>query len=169
MKKIIAIAAIAATLLVSGLSLAGATNIRPDDVILTVKMPAEPDGAQHVHEFTLDDLKNCPQAEFTTSTIWTSGLQEFSGLWMHTLLQYLNVDDGHVELVAINDYRISVPVSEFKNKGALLAYARNGSPMTARENGPLWIVYNYDSDPRLRSESIYARSVWQLDRIIVSR
>jgi len=41
--------------------------------------------------------------------------------------------------------------------------------MSAREKGPVWLVYNYDSDPAFRTETVYSRSVWQLDRITISR
>ena len=41
--------------------------------------------------------------------------------------------------------------------------------MTLRDKGPLWLVYPYDADTAYQSEVIYARSVWQLDRIEVLR
>ncbi|MDP5360810.1 MAG: oxidoreductase, partial [Paracoccaceae bacterium] len=33
--------------------------------------------------------------------------------------------------------------------------------------GPLWVVYPYDMSADYRSEVIYYRSIWQLDRIEV--
>jgi hypothetical protein len=47
----------------------------------------------------------------------------------------------------------------------MIAYARNGEPMSLREKGPFWLVYNYDADPAFRTETVYSRSIWQLDRI----
>ncbi len=44
----------------------------------------------------------------------------------------------------------------------------NGETMPVRRKGPLWIVYPYDSDEAYRSEAIYSRSIWQLDRIEVT-
>jgi hypothetical protein len=52
--------------------------------------------------------------------------------------------------------------------GALVSYLRNGAPMTLRDKGPVWLVYNYDSDPAYRTEVIYANSIWQLDRIEIT-
>ena len=52
---------------------------------------------------------------------------------------------------------------------ALLAFERNGKPMSVREKGPLWIVYPYDSDAKFQSEVYYSRSIWQLDRLAVAR
>ena len=39
--------------------------------------------------------------------------------------------------------------------------------MSVREKGPLWIVYPYDSNIAFQTETIYARSIWQLDRISI--
>ena len=39
--------------------------------------------------------------------------------------------------------------------------------MSIRDKGPLWVVYPYDSSADYRTEVIYSRSIWQLDRIEV--
>jgi len=36
-----------------------------------------------------------------------------------------------------------------------------------REKGPLWVIYPYDSDAKFRTEVIYSRSIWQLDRLAI--
>ena len=46
-------------------------------------------------------------------------------------------------------------------------YLRNGEPMSVRDKGPLWVVYNFDSNPEFQTEVMYSRSIWQLDRIVV--
>jgi hypothetical protein len=50
----------------------------------------------------------------------------------------------------------------------MIAYLRNGNPMPLRDKGPLWIVYPFDSSSDFQSETIYSRSIWQLNRIAVS-
>jgi hypothetical protein len=42
-------------------------------------------------------------------------------------------------------------------------------PMSVRDKGPLWVVYPFDDVPAYQSETIYSRSIWQLDRIEVVR
>ena len=49
----------------------------------------------------------------------------------------------------------------------MIAYERNGAVMSVRDKGPLWIVYPYDSNPDYQTEEIYARSIWQLEKITV--
>jgi hypothetical protein len=40
-------------------------------------------------------------------------------------------------------------------------------PMPIRDKGPLFIVYPFDSDPRLQTEQYYGRAVWQLKELNV--
>ena len=41
--------------------------------------------------------------------------------------------------------------------------------MTLRAQGPLWIVYPYDAAEAYRTKVIYARSIWQLDRLHIAQ
>ena len=68
---------------------------------------------------------------------------------------------------AINDYYVDIPVSDAIEGGPIIAYKMNGDVMLVRNKGPLWVVYPYDENPEYRSEVIYSRSIWQLDRIEV--
>ncbi|MDR9394256.1 MAG: molybdopterin-dependent oxidoreductase [Roseovarius sp.] len=147
----------------------------PGRTLLTLEWPGS-GGRDNRVELSLPDLKALPAASFETPTIWTAGVQRFTGVRLHDLLEAHDIASGQnaadgVELAlhAINDYRVFVPLSEIRADGALVAYERNGAPMSRRQKGPLWVVFDYDSDPDLRRETIYTRSIWQLDRIVVSR
>ncbi|MEO1139410.1 MAG: oxidoreductase [Pseudomonadota bacterium] len=140
-----------------------------DPVLLTVTLTDDTQQEISVRRFTLEQLAALPSASFSTSTIWTEGPQTFEGVWMSVLLRDLDVTDGTVLLQAFNDYSITTQASDFVDGGALLAYRRNGVPMSTRDNGPLWLVWNYDADLAFRTETIYALSIWQLDRITISR
>lgn len=118
---------------------------------------------------TLSDLRALPVASFETTTIWTMEPQVFSGVWLATLLAHHGITTGTLELVAINDYRVEIPVNDVYPGGALLAYERNGEEMLLRDKGPLWLVFDWDDNPAYRNEIHYSRSIWQLDRIIVKR
>lgn len=112
-------------------------------------------------------LQEMPEAAFETTTIWTEGVQQFRGVRMTDFLARYGIEGGILQLVAANDYAIEIPVDSFRPDGAILAYERNGQPMTLRSKGPLWLVYPYDSSADFRSEVIYSNSIWQLDRIVV--
>lgn len=133
---------------------------RPAATILTV---TGPHGRQH--RFTRDDLAAMPQTAFTTSTIWTEGAQTFQGVTLQVLLDHLAEQGGRLALSAANGYRVERRLEELLPDAALLAYLRNGAPMSLRDKGPVWLIYDFDSDPIYRTEVIYANSIWQLDRI----
>ena len=113
-------------------------------------------------------LAMLPQDGFSTTTIWTDGIQEFKGVRLRKFADCLGINSGLLTLIATNDYLIEIPVDELRADGALIAYERNGAPMATRDKGPLWLVYPYDADPEFRTETVYAQSIWQLDRIEVS-
>lgn len=141
----------------------------PSDVLLTFVQPHPENSGFIESKITRRSLLALPQAHFETTTIWTNGVQEFDGVWLFDFLEAHNVTGRMLQLEAINDYFVEIPLNEVEKGRALLAHTRNGTPMTAREKGPVWLIYNYDSDPAFRTETVYSRSVWQLDRITISR
>lgn len=136
-------------------------------VLLTVsgEVPVtnSPDGAT----FDLHMLEALGTTSFTTTTIWTEGPQRFTGVSLHDLVTALEVTEGTLRAVAINEYSAEIPISDAVRGGPIIAWARNGSLMGVRDMGPLWVVYPYDDRNEYRSEIIFARSIWQLSRIIV--
>ena len=39
--------------------------------------------------------------------------------------------------------------------------------MSVREKGPLFVVYDYDSDPELKQQKYYGRSAWQVAQFVI--
>ena len=117
--------------------------------------------------FDLAMLQDMPVTTFVTTTVWTDGPQEFSGLELVDLMAALGIEEGTLRATAINDYAVDIPVSDAVEGGPILAYSQNGAIMSVRDKGPLWIVYPYDSNPAYKSEVVYSQSIWQLDRIEV--
>lgn len=129
--------------------------------VLTVEAPGG------VITFDMANLRELPSVTFETETIWTDGLQTFTGVPLAALTQHLGVGSGWFEAMAINAYVVDIPVSDAVPGGPVIAYERNGAVMSVRDKGPLWIVYPYDSNPDYQTEEIYARSIWQLEKITV--
>ena len=118
-------------------------------------------------DFDLGRLKALGAEHLHTSTIWTNGVLDFTGVPLVTLTHFLGLTSGKLHAVALNDYTVDIPVSDAVKDGPLLAYALGGKPMPVRDKGPLWIVYPYDQNPAYRNEVIYTRSIWQLEHIEV--
>lgn len=134
---------------------------------ITVTVVAPDGSVRRSLTFDRAALARLPQTEFTTRTIWTDGPQHFRGVALAALLAQLGTEATHVELDAINDYTVSIPAAEIAADYPVIAYSRNGAAMHLRDMGPFWLVYNYDADPAFRTQTAYARSIWQLERITV--
>jgi hypothetical protein len=115
--------------------------------------------------FSLDDLRAMEQETFETTTIWTEGVQVFTGVPLSALVSQFGITEGELIATAINEYAISFPVEDALKEGPIVAFLRNGNEMSIRDKGPLWIVYPYDSSEEYQSEVVHARSIWQLYRI----
>lgn len=152
-------ALLAATVLAPALAVAA-----EDDILLTV---TDSDGAV-LARLDMEALQALPARVIETSTIWTDGIQVFTGVPLATLMQDLAPEAQSISATAINDYAVEIPRSGWADGAALLAYLNHGEPMSLREKGPLWIVFPFDADPAYRQEVVYARSIWQLDRISVT-
>jgi len=130
-----------------------------DEVLLTFSHVDE------VREFDRETLSSMESLDVKTTTIWTEGVQTFTGVPLDTFLAEVGVTKGSLRATAINDYSVEIPVDDAVIGGPIIAYLKNGEPMSLREKGPLWIIYPYDSDPKFQTEVIYSRSIWQLDRL----
>lgn len=110
-------------------------------------------------------LEALPATTFETSTIWTEGVHSFTGVSLADLAAELGVENGQFLATAINDYTVEIPVGDAVEGGPIIAYLMDDEEMSVRDKGPLWVIYPYDSDADFRSEVIYSRSIWQLDRL----
>ena len=156
-RRIFLFTALAATAIWGSPTFAGGATL------LTVNGLGEP------ISYSRTDLEALGTVRFDTSTIWTEGVQSFTGVPLKNLLNSLEIDEGILLASAVNDYTIEFPVEDALKDGPIIAFLRNGEEMSVRDKGPLWIIYPYDQDPAYRSEVVYSRSIWQLDRIAVQR
>ncbi|SFT13127.1 hypothetical protein SAMN04488040_3310 [Sulfitobacter marinus] len=137
------------------------------EILLTVSGAIETTNADGMVQFDLEMLEALDATVINTSTIWTDGTQSFQGVSLDVLVDRLGISASKLRATAINDYAVDIPISDAVSGGPIIAYRLNGDTLSVRDKGPLWIVYPYDSDASYRSEVIYSRSIWQLDRIVV--
>jgi len=117
--------------------------------------------------FSDADLLELPQVSFETSTLWTEGVQEFSGPSLKSVLEATNAGEGNLLMSAVNDYSVEMPQDIITDDFPIIANRIDGEPFSVRDKGPLWIVFPYDSDRSLQQELVYSYSIWQLNRIEV--
>jgi len=118
--------------------------------------------------WSLAQLRALPAIEIETTTPFTDGLQRFVGVALLNVLG--DVDpEAILTLGALNDYSVSLSVAELLPAYPIIAYERNGAPMSVRDKGPLWVVYPFDQFAQFQNELTYSRSIWQLTEIRIVR
>lgn len=148
-----------ATLLAAGALPAAAGN-----VILTIEGKIAGDAPI---DMTLEDIEALGAATVVTTTPWHPGAVRFEGVALSALLEKTGADGKSLSVLALNNYRSEMPVSDIAKHGVILAYKQDGAYMPVSDKGPLFIVYPFDADPSLNDEVYYARSAWQVRSITV--
>jgi len=158
---------LAANAAMVGSAWATGLGIAPAKPILTVSGKIAVSNKDGAAVFDRSMLESLGTVSFKTSTPWFSNPVTFEGVPMAKLMEEVGATGERVAVVALNDYTSEVPIEDFAKHGVILALKRDGEYMPVRDKGPLFIVYPFDSNPELKSQKYYSRSVWQVKRIEV--
>jgi hypothetical protein len=150
----------------SGALLAPATaralEVPSGKVILTIRGAVTNANDNGAASFDLAMLQKLPSQTFSTKTPWFPQAHKFTGVSLQALLEAVGAKPIGVNAIALNDYRVDIPLEDFTRAGAMLAYWIDDKPMMVREKGPLIVIYPFDDDPDLRNAVHYSRAIWQL-------
>ncbi len=136
-------------------------------ILLTVSGEISVSNVDGTAQFDLEMLRDFSALDISTTTIWTDRVHMFTGVPLALLLEGLGSSGSTLRAQAINDYAVDIPVASITKEAPILAYEIDGAAIPRRKKGPLWVIYPYDDNTDFRSELIYSRSIWQLDRITV--
>lgn len=117
--------------------------------------------------FTFEELRALGTSVVATVTPYTDGVPVFEGVLLRDLLAYVGAEDGALEMIALNDYRATIPARDAHDHGVLLAMKRDGEPMSVRDRGPIWVIYPSGSGSPLDVLAHDHKMVWQLSEILV--
>jgi hypothetical protein len=159
-RHLLSIAAAASVLVLCGP--AQALDTPKERPILTVSGKIGVKNAGDNARFDMKMIEALPQHSFTTRTPWYDKPVKFTGPLLSDVLAAVKASGTTVSAVAINDYKISIPVSDTQKYKVIVARLLDDQPMPVREKGPLFVVYPFDSASELRSSTYYERSIWQL-------
>ena len=112
--------------------------------------------------FDMAMIEKLPQHSFTTRTPWYDKPVKFTGPLLSDVLAAVKASGTTVSAVAINDYKINIPIEDIGKHGVLMARLIDDKPIPVRSKGPLFVVYPFDNAAMLRSSLYYERSIWQL-------
>jgi len=138
-----------------------------DEPMLTISGNVSKMATGGVVSLSRADFEAMPKTSFATTTIWTEGKPNFTGVALVDLMDAIGAKGSKLRMTALNDYSIDVPLSDAIVGGPIIAYQIDGMPISVRDKGPLWLVYPYDNNVDYRTETIYSRSIWQLNRLEV--
>jgi hypothetical protein len=136
-------------------------------VILTISGDITRTNAPGRAEFDRAMLEALGVNKIATSTSWTSGKHDFQGPLGRSVLEAVGARGGSLTFVAINDYKVPIPASDFQKYAAILAMKMDGEYMTVRTKGPLWVIYPRDDYPELVDKAHDAKWIWQVKAIDV--
>lgn len=120
---------------------------------------------------TLDDLSQLPQRELATALppyFEPGGTPVWRGpLLADVLAAHGAAAPQAIRVGALNGYAADIPEADLQRFAPLLAWQRDGSPMSIRQRGPLILMYPFDQYPELGEDMRYLnRMVWQVDRVV---
>ena len=136
-------------------------------VLLTVTGAIDHTNADGRAEFDRQMLEALGVTALKTSTTWTDGTPLFEGVLGRDILGAVGAEGVTVRAIALNDYDIDIPISDFDRYRVLFALKMDGVELTARDKGPIWIVYPRDDHKELQTEKLDWKWIWQLIRLEV--
>lgn len=116
-------------------------------------------------------LEKLPAKEIVTvlpAALGMPGEHRWRGVPLRLLVERLGGGEhSAVRLMALNDYAIQIPWSDLVRYDPILAYRRDGQPISIREKGPLIVIYPFAGNPQLQSQDYLNRTIWQVNAISV--
>lgn len=130
------------------------------EVLLTVTGKIGNTNADGEARFDREMLMALGMTRLVTQTPWHAKGTVFEGVRADRLMQAVQARGEAVRATAANDYRVTIPMTDFSDHNVLLAMRIGGQDLTLRTKGPLWVIYPEESDMPLGERS--ERMIWQL-------
>ncbi|WP_197434440.1 molybdopterin-dependent oxidoreductase [Agrobacterium vitis] len=136
-------------------------------VILTVEGKLSHSNSGDKAIFDLAMLEALPGRAVTLDTPWTKKAATYSGPLLRAILDAAGAGRGAVTIRALNDYSAIIPPEDVSGLNIILATRMDGEIMPVRDKGPMMVIYPFDEDSNLYTETYFARSVWQIKSLEV--
>ena len=134
-------------------------------VILTISGNVANSNSDEGADFDLAMLRQLGNVTYETTTPWHEGTVKFTGTLLADVIAAAGASGEFATVEALDGYSVEIPFSDLPTGKPVLAWSLDGSEIPVDDKGPLFIIYDYDSDPALASEDYYARSVWSVRKI----
>jgi hypothetical protein len=155
------------TALAPGMAEAGGLPVPTGPVVLTVTGRIANTNAGKTAEFDMAMLEALPGRTAKVSTPWAEGVNAFQGPLTRAVLEAVGAEGTKLKVMALNDYSAEVPAEDFIKFDVILAVKKNDAYLPVRNQGPIFVIYPFDTNPDLYNEVYFGRSVWQVKSIEV--
>ena len=112
-------------------------------------------------------LDALPQHSFVSTTPWLKNPATFTGPLLKDVLQALKAQGTNLKALALNDYKVDIPLDDAFKFDVILTRKVDGQVLTVREKGPIFVMYPFERFPQLKTDIYYSRCVWQLKSLRV--
>ena len=137
-------------------------------VLLTISGNISHHNVDDTAQFDQNMLDQFTPTTFKTSTPWTDGVIEFTGVRVSDILEYVGAKSSDFRANALDKYWNDIMDIDFDKIPAIIAYKKNGKRLRVRELGPLWLIFPFDEYPEISDEKHKTASVWQLIGIVIN-
>lgn len=136
-------------------------------VILTISGNIAHHNGDGTAQFDREMLEKIGLRDLTTRTFYSKEQSNFSGIHMRDLLDHVGATGAELEVVAIDDYRIVAPITDYYKYGVLLVTRLDGKALSIRQRGPTRIIYPVEKHAELQDKKYASRYVWQIKHMKV--
>jgi hypothetical protein len=136
------------------------------DVILTVTGKIGTTNVDDSIQMDIATIESLGQVDYSLTDPFDDVQMSFRGVLMSKLLDLWQVPDDAtmLNIVALNDYAIDVPISDLRTYPVIFALQANGEYMPVSTRGPAMLVYpygEYELDPAVYNDYW----IWQIKSI----
>lgn len=134
-----------------------ATALTAADPVLTLRRGPE------TLALTLEDLAALPQATIVTENEFVHGMVTYRGpLAREVIAELVLHSSDTLRFTAANGYYIDIPTEELERYDVILATEADGTPLSRRDKGPIWLMYPISAHAELLDPAYVERLIWQL-------
>ena len=120
------------------------------------------------YDFTINDLKALGESSVQATTQWSPPKSIFTGALLRDVLKVVGAKPNAKDVIYIcNDgYAVRTPIVDAAKWNVVVSYKLNGESLATAKNGPFWIMYPIDDNPKeLSNDATIAKIAWGLTEI----
>jgi hypothetical protein len=139
------------------------------DVILTVTGAITAENSDNGLVFDLETLEKLGLVKYTVTDPWLTSSVTYTGVLMSDLLKAAGASTSAttVQLTALDDYQVGIPIADIQKWPVLLATQSNGEYMSIEAGGPTRIAFPYDQYSEIDQVAHKDFWVWSISQMEV--